>query len=77
MRENKDRASDGVIRPRSPTGKALSDADSAASVLALSLARQTAAVRRSRIRVLLFSTFSHVTTRHLPAAVALQGSPGF
>ncbi len=37
MRENKDRASDSGIHPRSPTGKARSDADSAALVPALSL----------------------------------------
>src|SRR5712692_10485934 len=37
MCENKDRASDSGIHPRSPTGKAPSDADSAALVLALSL----------------------------------------
>src|SRR5262249_51959786 len=35
--ENRARASDSVIHPRSPTGRALSDADSASSSTALSL----------------------------------------
>src|SRR5262245_32570959 len=37
MGENRARASDSVIHPRSPTGRALSDADSASSSTALSL----------------------------------------
>jgi hypothetical protein len=37
MGENRARASDSVIHPRSPTGRALSDADNASSSTALSL----------------------------------------
>jgi hypothetical protein len=66
MRENKDRASDGLIHPRSPTGKALSDGDSAASVLALSLA--TSGGSRAPEPSNVFIVFHILTRQHAPSS---------
>ena len=75
--ENRARASDRVIHPRSPTGKALSDADNATSSTALSL-RASGGIDMPGAKAALMAFHIPMTERYIAAlhgtTAALLGS---